>query len=88
VVIQLARLSDGTRRILTIAEIVGMEGDVISMQDLFVFDREGIGPDGEVKGHFHPTGIRPKFADQLRAYGLDLSETLLAEAPTARSARR
>ena len=90
VVIQLARLSDGSRRVMTVAEIVGMEGDVITMQDLFVFDREGVDPDGRVRGHFHPTGIRPKFAEQLKAYGLDLSETLLADQPEsrARSARR
>jgi pilus assembly protein CpaF len=89
VVIQLARLSDGSRRVMTIAEIVGMEGDVITMQDLFLFDREGIAPDGTVQGHFHPTGIRPKFAEQLKAYGLDLSETLLADQPTgSRGSRR
>jgi pilus assembly protein CpaF len=71
VVIQLSRLSDGTRKIMSISEITGMEGEVITMQDLFVFERQGIGEDGKVLGRFKPTGIRPRFADVLKARGVE-----------------
>jgi pilus assembly protein CpaF len=71
-VIQLSRLSDGTRKIVSISEITGAEGDVIAMQDIFVFDRQGIGPGGEVLGRFRPTGVRPKFAETLKARGVEL----------------
>jgi pilus assembly protein CpaF len=76
VVIQVSRLGDGTRKITQISEITGMEGDVITMQDIFVFDRQGVGEGGKVMGHFKATGIRPKFADRLRAYGIDLTSML------------
>jgi pilus assembly protein CpaF len=78
VVIQVSRLSDGGRKIMQMSEIVGMEGDVITMQDIFVYDREGIGPEGKVLGRFRPTGIRPRFADRLRAYGIDLAALLFS----------
>jgi pilus assembly protein CpaF len=78
-VIQLARLSDGRRRVMNIAEIVGMEGDVITMQDLFRFNRKGMSEDGDVMGEFRATGIRPKAAERLAAYGVDLQETLFAD---------
>jgi pilus assembly protein CpaF len=71
VVIQLSRLPDGTRKIVSISEISGMEGDVISMQDVFVFDREGIDEDGKVLGRFRATGIRPKFTEVLKSRGID-----------------
>ena len=70
-VIQLSRLSDGGRKIMSISEITGTEGDVITMQDLFVFEREGIGEDGKVLGRFKPTGIRPRFAEILKARGVE-----------------
>jgi pilus assembly protein CpaF len=76
VVIQVSRLGDGTRKITQISEITGMEGDVITMQDIFVFDRQGVGEGGKVLGGFKATGIRPKFADRLRAYGIDLASML------------
>jgi len=79
VVIQLSRLSDGTRKVLTIAEIVGMEGDVITMQDIFVFDRQGMGEGGKVLGEFKPTGIRPRFADRLSRYGIRLDNLLFSQ---------
>lgn len=79
VVVQVARLSDGSRRLVSIYEIVGMEGDVIAMQELFTFERQGMTADGKVKGRFKPTGVRPKFSEQLQNYGIDLSETLLAD---------
>jgi pilus assembly protein CpaF len=77
-IIHVQRMSDGTRKVLTIAEVVGMEGDVITMQDLFVYHREGIDEDGKVLGHFAATGIRPKAAERLLEYGIDLDETLFS----------
>ena len=76
VVIQVSRLSDGTRKITQIAEISGMEGDVITMQDIFTFERQGIAEDDRVMGRFAATGIRPKFTERLKAYGVDLSALL------------
>jgi pilus assembly protein CpaF len=72
VVIQTARLSDGTRKITQVAEITGMEGDVVTMQDIFTFERSGIGEGGKVLGRYMATGIRPKFADRFKAYGVSL----------------
>ncbi len=83
VVIQVSRLSDGGRKITAISEIVGMEGDVITMQELFVFERQGLNPDGTVKGEFKPTGIRPKFADNLKARGIPLPGGLFFDGPRA-----
>jgi pilus assembly protein CpaF len=70
-VIQIARMRDGIRRITNVMEIVGMEGDVITAQDLFVFEFEGEGPDGQLKGRFRPTGVRPAFLPKAAFYGLD-----------------
>ncbi|WP_377180735.1 CpaF family protein [Ruegeria arenilitoris] len=72
-VLQLNRLSDGTRRVTSIAEITGMEGDIVTMQDIFVFKREGKDEAGNILGRFMPTGIRPKSSDALAAAGVDLS---------------
>ena len=60
IVVQLTRLSDGTRKVTSISEITGMEGDVITMQDIFVFEKIGVTPDGKVIGRFRATGVRPK----------------------------
>jgi pilus assembly protein CpaF len=79
VVIQASRLSDGTRKVMSVAEIVGMEGDVITMQEIFVFEREGMDSNGKVLGKFRPTGIRPHFATRLQAYGIQLPATLFTE---------
>jgi pilus assembly protein CpaF len=76
VVIQVSRMSDGARKVIQIAEISGMEGDVITMQDVFVFERTGIGEDEKVLGRFKASGIRPKFTERLKAYGIDLSALL------------
>jgi pilus assembly protein CpaF len=70
VVVQVSRLSDGTRKIVTVSEITGMEGDVVTMQDIFVFQKRGIRENGEVLGEFVPTGIRPKFAERLLLSGI------------------
>jgi pilus assembly protein CpaF len=79
VVIQLSRLSDGSRKVMTVSEVVGTEGDVITMQDLFVFERKGIGDDGSVLGRFRPTGVRPRFADRLAVRGINLPGLLFIE---------
>jgi pilus assembly protein CpaF len=76
VVVQVSRLSDGTRKILSLSEVVGMEGDVVTMQDIFVFERVGIGERGRVLGRFRPTGIRPKFAERLKYLGIHLPATM------------
>jgi pilus assembly protein CpaF len=71
-IVQIARMSDGTRKVTSITEITGMEGDIITMQDIFVFERLGIGDDGRVHGRFKATGIRPKCTDRLGASGVHL----------------
>ena len=78
VIIQMARLSDGTRKVVKVAEITGMEGDVIAMQDIFLFERQGIDRDGKVLGAFRTTGVRPKFADTLSAAGIHLPLDMFA----------
>ena len=78
-VIQVARLTDGKRKLVSISEISGMEGDVITMQEIFVFERQGIGPDGAVVGRFRPTGIRPKAADRLAVSGINLNEMMFMD---------
>ncbi len=70
-IIQLTRLSDGKRKVTSIAEITGMEGDIIQMQEIFAFRRTGIDQDGKVQGHFEATGIRPRFLDDLKAMGIE-----------------
>jgi pilus assembly protein CpaF len=79
VVVQVSRLSDGTRKILQISEVVGMEGDVVTMQDIFQFERTGLDEQERVIGQFRPTGIRPKFSDRLRQYGVELSSVLFSQ---------
>jgi pilus assembly protein CpaF len=71
-VLQVARLSDGSRRVTSISEITGMEGDTITMQEIFQYERTGVGPQGQVIGRFRPTGIRPRFAEKLKACGVQL----------------
>ena len=72
IIVQIIRLSDGSRKIAKVSEITGMEGDIVSMQDIFVFEKFGINEDGKVLGAFKATGIRPKFAEQLESSGIDL----------------
>jgi pilus assembly protein CpaF len=71
-VVQVARLSDGSRRVTSISEITGMEGDTITMQEIFLFERSGVTAQGQVIGRFRATGIRPRFAEKLKACGLQL----------------
>jgi pilus assembly protein CpaF len=76
VVVQVARLSDGKRKVMSIHEITGMEGDVVTMQEIYAFRQTGIAPDGHVLGHFRATGIRPKFIDRLQSYGLTMPDDM------------
>jgi pilus assembly protein CpaF len=76
IVVQQARMSDGTRKVTSVSEITGMEGDVITMQEIFRFDKLGIGQDGRVVGRFVATGVRPKVCDRLRAAGVQLRPDL------------
>jgi pilus assembly protein CpaF len=69
VIVQTARLSDGSRRILSITEVGGMEGDTVTLQDVFVFERRGLTADGHVRGRFAATGIRPRFYEKMLAMG-------------------
>jgi pilus assembly protein CpaF len=70
VIVQVSRMSDGSRRITHISEITGTSGDVISMQDIYLFEKQGLAPNGKVKGRFLATGIIPKFAERLKACGV------------------
>jgi pilus assembly protein CpaF len=72
-IVQISRLSDGTRRVTAISELTGMENDVITMQDIFVFERTGVSSNGKVLGRFRATGIRPKCSDLLAAAGRPLT---------------
>src|SRR6266705_982505 len=76
IVIQVARMSDGSRRVTHLTEITGMEEDTVSMQDVFLFEKQGIGKDGRVIGTFTATGIRPKFADRLKYSGINVPASL------------
>ena len=71
---------------MQVSEIVGMEGDIITMQDIFVYEREGMEND-KVLGHFKATGIRPRFSDRLKSYGIDLSAVLFSNPTPAEAAR-
>jgi pilus assembly protein CpaF len=71
-VLQIARLSDGSRKVMKVSEITGMEGDTITLQDIFAFEKMGVREDGRVLGGFRTLGLRPKFAEQLLSSGIDL----------------
>lgn len=76
IIVHESRLSDGSRKVVCISEVVGQEGDRVTMQDLFEFKQTGIGPGGKVLGHFQPTGAVPTFLEELRARGIDLDTTM------------
>ena len=78
-IIQVARMSDGTRKVIGVSELVGMEGDMIALQDIFLFHKTGVGENGKILGHFRATGIRPKFADRLAVSGVPLPGNLFEE---------
>jgi pilus assembly protein CpaF len=79
VLVQAARLSDGSRRVMNVTEVTGMEGEMVTLQDLFVFERRGLTPEGKVIGRFAATGIRPKFYERLLSAGIKLSSSLFDE---------
>lgn len=78
-VVQVARMSDGSRRVTSISEITGMEGETITMQEIFQYERTGVDAQGTVLGRFRPTGIRPRFAERLKACGLQLPRVFFEE---------
>jgi pilus assembly protein CpaF len=82
-VVQVSRLSDGTRKVSNVSEITGMEGEIINMQDVFIYKKRGIKESGEVVGSFEASGIRPKFSDRLAVMGIHLPSTIF-EVPQAR----
>jgi pilus assembly protein CpaF len=82
VVVQVSRIADGTRKVTAITEITGMERDMITMQDLFVFEKMGIGEDGTVRGRFRATGIRPRCAERLAASGIHLPAEMFEHVKT------
>jgi pilus assembly protein CpaF len=69
VIIQATRLVDGSRKVISIQEVTGMEGEMITMQEIFAFEQTGMSADGKVEGYFTARGIRPKFADKLERMG-------------------
>ena len=79
IVVQISRMSDGSRKVMSISEITGMEENIISMQDIFTFNKKGIGPDGKVIGVFQPTHIRPRFLDRLRIAGINLPQSVFEQ---------
>jgi pilus assembly protein CpaF len=76
-IVQICRMSDGSRRVTHVTEVTGTTGDIISLQDIFLFDKRGVGSNGKVLGRFHSTGIVPKFADRLKSAGVPFSAALL-----------
>jgi pilus assembly protein CpaF len=78
IVLQLSRLRDGSRRVTHVAEIVGMEGEMVTMQDIFVFRQQGIDGHGKVKGGVQATGLRPRCADRCEEQGIELPADLFA----------
>ncbi len=77
--VQASRMSDGSRRVVSITEVTGMEGEVVTLQDIFVFEKRGLNPDGHVVGRFAATGIRPKFYEKLLAAGIRLRSDVFDE---------
>jgi len=82
VVVQISRLSDGTRKVIALSEIVGMEGETVTMQDIFVFRKKGIAENGAVVGDFVPSGVRPKFAERLVVSGIKLPIRMFEQSET------
>ncbi len=87
VIIHLARHSDGVRRVVSFSEITGMESDVISLQDIFVFDRHGVAEDGKVLGQYVATGVRPRFADRCRLFGYPIPDEIFLPGKESRFKR-
>jgi pilus assembly protein CpaF len=71
-IVQQARLKDGSRKVVNITEVLGMEGDTVQLQDIFVFEQTGIDARGKIQGRLRPTGVQPRFAEKFEAAGLFL----------------
>jgi pilus assembly protein CpaF len=82
VIIQLARLRDGSRRVTSITELLGMEGDMVTMQEIFALEMKGLGPDGRLVTVMRSTGVRPRVMDRLRELGLPVPAPLAVLFPT------
>ncbi|MFO7543372.1 MAG: CpaF family protein [Thiobacillus sp.] len=76
VVVQVSRMPDGKRKVVSLQELTGMEGDIITMQEVFAYEKTGMAPDGTVLGHFRATGIRPKFVQRLKVFGIDVPDEI------------
>jgi pilus assembly protein CpaF len=74
--VQVTRMSDGTRRVTSMTECVGMEGELVTMQDIFVFEKNGMTETGRVKGKFRATGVRPKFYEKLKSAGVTIPQSV------------
>jgi pilus assembly protein CpaF len=79
VIIQIARLRDGSRKVTAISEVTGMEGDIVTMQDIFLFKEKGLSPEGKLKGDHHATGIRPNFLDRFEEIGIEMNVNMFTE---------
>jgi pilus assembly protein CpaF len=77
-IVQLSRMRDGTRRVTHITEVVAMEGEVVTMQDVFLFRQQGMSPEGKVLGTIQPTGLRSRYADRCEQYGFPLPSDLFS----------
>jgi pilus assembly protein CpaF len=75
-VMQVSRLTDGTRKLVSLQEITGMEGDVIAMHEIFRYEQRGVDADGKVLGRFSATGVRPRFAERLRMFGAAVPDSV------------
>jgi pilus assembly protein CpaF len=82
--VQISRLADGSRKVTYVTECVGMEGDLVTTQDVFVFERTGVTSEGKVTGRFKPTGVRPKVSERLKAAGIELSPMVFQSAVEVR----
>jgi len=76
IIVQISRLSDGSRKVVKVVEIVGMEGETVSLQDIFLFEKLGIREDGRVVGTFRTSGIRPRFIEQIETAGIKLPDEM------------
>jgi pilus assembly protein CpaF len=76
VVMQVSRLTDGTRKLVSLQEVIGMEGEVIAMHEIFRYEQRGVDDKGAVQGRFSATGVRPRFADRLRTFGTPVPDSV------------
>ena len=80
--VQVSRLQDGSRRMLSITELTGMEGEIVSMQEIFKFERQGLSEEGKIMGEFIPTGLRSSFSERFEQWGYDLPASIYTQKKT------